>query len=126
MPVFFTRPWCTDLTHVMWTDRGFLLAEEMLSWPHNNNVIFPSVDVIERTLAEATTLADREVFSALTAQLENERVLLAINRGESIDVTLPWDPLLNGTTWILREGEAQLKIHQLSLPAISVSLWHNL
>lgn len=41
----------------------------MLSWLHNNNVIFPSVDVIERTLAEAVTLADRSVFSALTAQL---------------------------------------------------------
>ncbi|RAP73094.1 Tn3 family transposase [Candidatus Erwinia dacicola] len=56
--------------HAMRTDRGFLLAEEMLSWLHSNNVIFPSVDVIERTLAEATTLADRAVFSALTAQLE--------------------------------------------------------
>lgn len=41
----------------------------MLRWLHNNNVIFPSVDVIERTLAEAVTLADRSVFSALTAQL---------------------------------------------------------
>lgn len=56
--------------HAMRTDRGFLLAEEMLSWLHNNKVIFPSVEVIERTLAEATTLADRAVFSALTAQLE--------------------------------------------------------
>lgn len=54
----------------MRTNRGFLLAEEMLSWLHNNNVIFPSVDVIERTLAEAATLADRAVFSALTVQLE--------------------------------------------------------
>ncbi len=54
----------------MRTDRGFLRAEEMLSWLQNNNVIFPSVDVIERTLAESTTLAERAVFSALTAQLE--------------------------------------------------------
>lgn len=53
----------------MRTDKGFTLAEEMLSWLHNNNVIFPSVDVIERTLAEAVTLADRSVFSALTTQL---------------------------------------------------------
>ncbi|KUQ07728.1 Tn3 family transposase [Klebsiella aerogenes] len=56
--------------HAMRTDRGFLLAEEMLSWLHLNKVIFPSVDVIERTLAEATTLADKAVFSALTSQLE--------------------------------------------------------
>ena len=47
----------------MRTDKGFTLAEEMLSWLHNNNVIFPSVDMIEGTLA------DRSVFSALTAQL---------------------------------------------------------
>lgn len=53
----------------MRTDKGFTLAEEMLSWLHNNNVIFPSVDVIERTLAEAVTFADRSVFSALTTQL---------------------------------------------------------
>lgn len=48
--------------HAMRTDRGFLLAEEMLSWLHSNKIIFPSVEVIERTLAEATTLADRAVF----------------------------------------------------------------
>lgn len=50
--------------HAMRTDRGCLLAEEMLSWLHNNKVIFPSVEVIERTLAEATTLADRAAAPA--------------------------------------------------------------
>ena len=44
----------------------------MLSWLHNNNVIFPSVEVIERTLAEVVTLANRSVFSTLTAQLEKQ------------------------------------------------------
>lgn len=71
--------------HAMRTDKGFLLAEEMLSWLHNNNVIFPSADVIERTLAESTTLADR-AFSALTAQLEpgNKAALdrLLVSEGE--------------------------------------------
>jgi hypothetical protein len=56
--------------HAMRTDKGLILAEEMLAWLHNNNVIFPSVDVVERTLAEAAMLADRAVFSALTTQLE--------------------------------------------------------
>jgi len=56
----------------MRTDKGFMLAEEMLSWLHNNNVIFPSVEVIERTLAEVVTLANRSVFSTLTAQLEKQ------------------------------------------------------
>jgi hypothetical protein len=41
----------------------------MLSWLHNNKVIFPSVEVIERTLAEATTLADRAVFLRLPRSL---------------------------------------------------------
>ncbi|CAI1234971.1 Transposase and inactivated derivatives, TnpA family [Serratia ficaria] len=58
--------------YAMRTDKGFMLAEEMLSWLHNNNVIFPSVDVIERTLAEVATLADRAVFSALTAPLDKQ------------------------------------------------------
>ncbi|MEB8229840.1 Tn3 family transposase, partial [Escherichia coli] len=58
--------------YAMRTDKGFMLAEEMLSWLHNNNVIFPSVEVIERTLAEVVTLANRSVFSTLTAQLEKQ------------------------------------------------------
>jgi hypothetical protein len=48
--------------HAMRTDKGLILAEEMLAWLHNNNVIFPSVDVVERTLAEAAMLADRAVL----------------------------------------------------------------
>lgn len=56
--------------HAMRIDKGLILAEEMLTWLHNKNIIFPSVDVVERTLAEATTLADRAVFTALTTQLE--------------------------------------------------------
>ena len=43
--------------NAMRTDRGFLLAEEMLSWLRHNKVIFPSVEFIERTLAEAATPA---------------------------------------------------------------------
>lgn len=58
--------------YAMRTDKGFMLAEEMLSWLHNNNVIFPSVEVIERTLAEVVTLANKSVFSTLTAQLEKQ------------------------------------------------------
>lgn len=67
--------------------------------------------------------ADVVVFARV---YQNERVLVAINRGEQINVTLPWNPLLNGITWTQREGEAQLDNHQLSLPAVSVALWHNL
>lgn len=54
----------------MRTDRGFLLAEEMLSWLLINNVIFPLLMSSSERCPEATTLADRAVCSALTAQLE--------------------------------------------------------
>ncbi|MCA1921581.1 MAG: maltodextrin glucosidase, partial [Buttiauxella noackiae] len=67
--------------------------------------------------------ADVVVFARV---YQNERVLVAINRGEQIDVTLPWNPLLNGITWTQREGEAQLDNHRLSLPEVSVSLWQSL
>ncbi|RAW96813.1 MULTISPECIES: Tn3 family transposase [unclassified Photorhabdus] len=73
-------------SYAMRTDKGFMLAEEMLSWLHSNNVIFPSVEVIERTLAEVVTLADRSVFSTLTASLEEKHKLaldsLLISEGE--------------------------------------------
>jgi TnpA family transposase len=65
--------------HAMRTDKGFQLAKEMLNWLHSNNVIFPSVDVIERTLAEAATLADRAVFSALTVQLDKQHKIALDN-----------------------------------------------
>lgn len=66
---------CTRHLHsyAMRTDKGFTLAEEMLSWLHNNNVIFPSVDVIERTLAEAVTLADSPA---------SEQVLAVFHQGQ--------------------------------------------
>ncbi|EJB8506450.1 Tn3 family transposase, partial [Vibrio parahaemolyticus] len=57
------------LPHAMRTERAFLLAEEMLEWLHNNHIIFPTIEVIERTLAETTTLADKAVFSSLTTSL---------------------------------------------------------
>ena len=57
---------------------------------------------------------------------QNERVLVAINRGEQTDLTLPWNPLLSGKAWTQLEGDAKLDNRELSLPDVSVAVWRSL
>ena len=57
---------------------------------------------------------------------QNERVLVALNRGEETALTLPWDPLLTDKDWTRLEGKAKFENRELSLPAVSVALWHSL
>jgi len=52
-----------------------------------------------------------------------QRVLVAINRGEACEVVLDDSPLLNVERWQLKEGKADLQEGVLSLPAISASVW---
>lgn len=56
---------------------------------------------------------------------QNERVLVAINRGDAEAITLPWNPLLSGKAWTQLEGEALLDNHELSLPGVSVTVWRS-
>ncbi len=51
------------------TDKGILLAEELLVWLRQNNVIIPSIDVVERSCAEAMAGGDKIVFQTLNAPL---------------------------------------------------------
>ncbi|HDS6532743.1 TPA: Tn3 family transposase [Klebsiella aerogenes] len=51
------------------TDKGILLAEELLVWLRQNNVIIPAIDVVERTCAEAMAGGDKIVFQTLNAPL---------------------------------------------------------
>lgn len=57
---------------------------------------------------------------------QNERVLVAINRGSSLQVALPWDALLSGRAWTQLEGEAGLDNRELTLPAVSAAVWRSL
>lgn len=51
------------------TDKGILLAEELLVWLRQNKVIIPAIDVVERTCAEAMAGGDKIVFQTLNAPL---------------------------------------------------------
>ncbi len=54
---------------------------------------------------------------------QQERVLVAINRGEHCEVVLPESPLLDVKVWHGKEGKGTLQDGVLSLPAISASVW---
>ncbi len=51
------------------TDRGMLIAEELLMHLHQRRIIVPGIDVVERTCAEAMTLGDKAVYTTLNAQI---------------------------------------------------------
>lgn len=55
--------------------------------------------------------------------LKQQRVLVAINRGEPCEVVLEADPLLVVKEWLLKEGKGTLVDDVLTLPAISASIW---
>jgi alpha-glucosidase len=55
--------------------------------------------------------------------LKQQRVLVAINRGEPCEVVLDASPLLAVKTWLLKEGKGTLQDDVLSLPAISATVW---
>ena len=57
--------------------------------------------------------------------LNQQRVLVAINRGEACEVVLPASPLLNVAQWQRKEGHGQLTDGILALPAISATVWIN-
>ena len=52
-----------------------------------------------------------------------QRVLVAINRGEACEVVLEDSPLLAGKTWKSKEGKATFQESVLTLPAISAAVW---
>ena len=57
--------------------------------------------------------------------LNQQRVLVAINRGEACEVVLPASPFLNVAQWQRKEGHGQLTNGILALPAISATVWMN-
>ena len=54
---------------------------------------------------------------------KQQRVLVAINRGEACEVVVEDSPLLDVNGWQLKEGAGELHDGVLTLPAISASVW---
>jgi alpha-glucosidase len=52
-----------------------------------------------------------------------QRVLVAINRGEACEVVPDASPLINVKMWQLKEGKGTVQEGILSLPAVSASVW---
>ncbi|XTZ37494.1 maltodextrin glucosidase [Salmonella enterica] len=52
-----------------------------------------------------------------------QRVLVAINRGAACEVVLEDSPLLRGKSWRLKEGKGTFQDDMLTLPAVSASVW---
>ncbi len=51
------------------TDQGILIAEELLKYLHQRQIIVPGIDVVERTCAEAMTRGDKAVYTTLNMHL---------------------------------------------------------
>lgn len=54
---------------------------------------------------------------------KQQRVLVAINRGEACEVVIEDSPLLNVAGWTLQEGAGAFQDGVLTLPAISANVW---
>ena len=54
---------------------------------------------------------------------KQQRVLVAINRGEACEVVIEDSPLLNVAGWTLQEGAGAFLDGLLTLPAISANVW---
>ncbi|EEJ9611112.1 maltodextrin glucosidase, partial [Salmonella enterica subsp. enterica serovar Kentucky] len=56
---------------------------------------------------------------------QQQRALVAINRGEACEVALEALPLLNVAGWQCKTGSGDIREGRLRLPAISATVWMN-
>jgi hypothetical protein len=86
------RAWVTALEDIgVATEKGVVLAGELVAGLRAAKVLLPSTAVIERVCAEALTRADRRVYAALTDPLTDahrERLDRLLTRRE--DTSLTW------------------------------------
>ncbi|EGI16361.1 transposase for transposon [Escherichia coli M605] len=77
------------------TDRGILIAEELLKYLHQQRIIIPGIDVLERTCVEMT-LGDKAVYTTLNAHLD-------ITHKSALDALLVTnEKLISRLTWLLQ------------------------
>lgn len=79
--------WLYDIS--LQTDRGIILARELIKKLRNQNILLPSINVIEKICAEALTKAEKEICSLLVSSLTKEQKyeldqLLIIKQGHTV------------------------------------------
>ena len=55
------------------TDKGFILAKELMKFLREQSILLPSMNVIERICAESVTRAEKEIYSLLSLSLTKDQ-----------------------------------------------------
>ena len=105
------------------TDKGLTLAAQTIEKLRSRNVILPNIDVIERICAEATTLANRQVFAVLTDSLLDihrtrlDQLLELRENGQIAQLTwLRQSPVKPNSRYMLEHIERLKTIQAIDLP----------
>ena len=105
------------------TDKGIILAKELIENLRSQKILLPAVSVIERICAEAITIAERQIYKCLTESLSSEQMRqldsLLLMRGESKTSTLIWlrqSPAASNAKHLLEHIERLKIMEALQLP----------
>lgn len=91
-----------ELTNLaLQTDKGFLLAKHAIEILRQQNIVLPSISVIERVGAEAITNANRQIYQTLIEFLSEDQK-------QQLDKLLKLKPQ-NNTTWLVWLRQSPLK-----------------
>ncbi len=106
------------------TDKGVILATQVLDTLRQRQIIIPTLDVLERVCAEAITRANRRIYAALTGSLlahHRQRLDDLLKRKESSKTTwLAWlrqSPAKPNSRHMLEHIERLKAWQALDLPA---------
>ena len=113
-----------SLDELAWqTDKGIVLARELVEGLRRKNVLLPSVGVIERICSEAITRANRRIYAALTDSLSavnRQRLDELLKRKEGSKATwLAWlrqSPIKPNSRHMLEHVERLKAWQALDLP----------
>jgi len=105
------------------TDKGIVLAIELIENLRNKNILLPSIFTIENICAEAITKASRSIYQSLTESLSSQQkkqldelLLLRDGTGSSTLLWLRQSPTAYNARHILEHIERLKIIKELNLP----------
>ncbi len=110
-------------TTALQTDKGVVLAKELIERFRSKKILLPSISVVERICAEAITVAERLIYKSLTEPLsskqKNELDSLLSTRDQSKISTLVWlrqRPSAPNAKHLLEHIERLKTMESLQLP----------